>query len=97
MTPKIRVTIPAWLSITLREEDATAQALFFGDREYPTIKEIFEAAIQNDREDYLKWDILLCASRSTWEAPAQGLTSKTEPTPFAPPHGVVPKNSSCLP
>jgi len=47
------------LNIVLRENQAIAQAFFFGDREYPTVKEVFEVTIENKREQYLKWDILL--------------------------------------
>jgi len=49
------------LNIALGEGQAVAQALFFGDREYPTIKEVFEVTIENKREKYLNWDVLLSA------------------------------------
>jgi beta-lactamase superfamily II metal-dependent hydrolase len=49
------------LNIALGEGQAIAQALFFGDREYPTIKQIFEVTIENKRGKYLNWDVLLSA------------------------------------
>lgn len=47
------------VNVALGEGQAIAQALFFGDREYPTIKQIFEVTIENKREKYLNWDVLL--------------------------------------
>lgn len=48
------------LHITLKDKNAIAQALFFGDREYPSVKQIFEVTVQNKNEQYLRWDLLLC-------------------------------------
>jgi len=48
------------LNVALGEGKAIAQAFFLGDREYPTIKQIFEVTIENKREQYLNWDLLLC-------------------------------------
>lgn len=47
------------LQIVLKESDATAKALFFGDREYPTIKQIFDKTKEKDRTYYLEWDVML--------------------------------------
>lgn len=47
------------LQVTLKEDDVLGKAFFFGDREYPTIKQIFEVTIEKKRERYLYWDILL--------------------------------------
>lgn len=47
------------LHINIKEGNSSGKALFFGDREYPTIKEIFEVTIENNREQYLEWEILL--------------------------------------
>lgn len=47
------------LQVTLKEGDASGKAFFFGDREYPTIKQIFEVTIEHEREEYLYWDVLL--------------------------------------
>lgn len=47
------------LQVTLKEGDASGKAFFFGDREYPTIKQIFEVTIEHKCEKYLYWDILL--------------------------------------
>ena len=54
------------LNVTLFEGDRFAQFLFLGDREYPTIKRIFEtteAASKNgsDNTPYLYWNVMLCA------------------------------------
>jgi hypothetical protein len=49
------------LHITLSTDDGTktGTALFFGDRQYPTIKEIFDKTIEKKRTQYLKWDVML--------------------------------------
>lgn len=47
------------LHINLKEGHSSGKALFFGDREYPTIKQIFEVTIDHDREQLLEWDVLL--------------------------------------
>lgn len=49
------------LHINLKEGHSSGKALFFGDREYPTIKQIFDVTIEHDREQYLEWDILLAS------------------------------------
>lgn len=49
------------LQVTLKQGKQTGSAFFFGDREYPTIKQIFEVTIEHKREQYLAWDILLSA------------------------------------
>jgi len=47
------------LNIVLREGQGVGQFFFFGDREYPTIKQIFEVTEENGNEDYLTWDVML--------------------------------------
>ncbi len=47
------------LQITLKEGDSNAKALFFGDREYPTIKQIFDKTKEKKRTHYLEWDLML--------------------------------------
>jgi beta-lactamase superfamily II metal-dependent hydrolase len=49
------------VQVVLKDGKETGKALFFGDREYPTIKQIFEVTIEHKRQEYLKWDILLSA------------------------------------
>jgi hypothetical protein len=46
------------LHITLKNGSAEGRLLTFGDREYPTCKQIFEITIEREREQYLVWDIL---------------------------------------
>ena len=45
--------------ITLKEGKQVGQGFFFGDREYPTVKQIFETTEENKKTQYLSWDILL--------------------------------------
>jgi hypothetical protein len=47
------------LQVALKELGGSGKALFFGDREYLTIKQIFEATIEKKDEIRLEWDILL--------------------------------------
>jgi len=58
------------LHVALKNGDQTAMALFFGDREYPTTKLIFDTTIDHDREQYLNWDLLLsphhCSKRTMY-------------------------------
>jgi hypothetical protein len=49
------------LHVTLKQGKQTGKAFFFGDREYPTIKQIFKVTIEHKREQYLAWDVLLSA------------------------------------
>lgn len=49
------------LQVTLKQGEQTGKAFFFGDREYPTIKQIFKVTIEHRREQYLAWDVLLSA------------------------------------
>jgi hypothetical protein len=54
------------VNVVLSEGDQTRQFFFFGDREYPTIKRIFEATEKTkgtnvDNTPYLCWDAMLCA------------------------------------
>lgn len=54
------------LNIILWEGQKCCQFCFFGDREYPTIKRIFEttertAATPKNNTPYLYWDVMLCA------------------------------------
>jgi hypothetical protein len=58
------------MHVTLKSGDKDATALFFGDREYPTTKMIFEVTVEHDREKYLSWDLLLsphhCSKRTMY-------------------------------
>jgi len=47
------------LHVTLSNGTDTAKALFFGDREYPTVKQIFDVTIDRGNTAYLFWDVLL--------------------------------------
>jgi beta-lactamase superfamily II metal-dependent hydrolase len=47
--------------INLKEADAVGKALFFGDREYPLIKKIFDKTKERERTQYLEWDVMLAA------------------------------------
>jgi hypothetical protein len=47
------------IQLTLKEGAETGKGFFFGDREYPTLKQIFDTTIAHDREQYLYWDVLL--------------------------------------
>ena len=50
------------LNIVLWEGDKYGQFMFFGDREYPTIKRIFETTEEHeDNIPYLYWNAMLCA------------------------------------
>lgn len=49
------------LQITLTEGSGVGKALFFGDREYPTIKQIFDKTKERERDQYLKWNVHLAA------------------------------------
>ena len=54
------------LNVVIREGDKYGQFFFFGDREYPTIKRIFETTEQRkadgtDNTGYLFWNVMLCA------------------------------------
>jgi hypothetical protein len=47
------------LNIVLQEAGTYAQFFFFGDREYPTIKRIFETTEQSSNTGYLGWNVML--------------------------------------
>jgi hypothetical protein len=49
------------MNVVLWEGKKCAQFFFFGDREYPTIKRIFEATEGTDSTGYLFWNVLLCS------------------------------------
>lgn len=49
------------LNVVLWEGKAHGQFFFFGDREYLTIKRIFETTEQGGNTDYLGWDVMLCS------------------------------------
>ena len=54
------------LNVVLWEGDKYAQFFFFGDREYPTIKRIFQETEANKANTpYLYWDVMLCAHHSS--------------------------------
>lgn len=47
------------LHVTLSNGTKTAKALLFGDREYPTVKQIFDLTVERGNTAYLFWDVLL--------------------------------------
>jgi hypothetical protein len=50
------------LNVVLREGQKYAQFMFFGDREYPTIKQIFTKTEERKKFIfYLGWDVMLCS------------------------------------
>lgn len=50
------------LNVVLWEGEKYCQFFFFGDREYPGIKQIFETTIENkDNRAYLYWNVMLCS------------------------------------
>jgi hypothetical protein len=50
------------LNVVIWEGEEYGQFFFFGDREYVTIKRIFETTEQNDQNrPYLQWDVILSA------------------------------------
>jgi hypothetical protein len=50
------------LNVTLFDGDKYGQFFFFGDREYPTIKRIFECTEEHpDNKPYLFWNVMLCS------------------------------------
>ncbi|MGE3803431.1 MAG: hypothetical protein AB7K24_02020 [Gemmataceae bacterium] len=50
------------LNVVLREGDKIGQFMFFGDREYPTIKRIFTKTEERKTFiPYLYWNVMLCA------------------------------------
>lgn len=50
------------MNVVLREQGHYAQFFFFGDREYPTIKQIFETTEYNKiNVPYLYWHVMLCS------------------------------------
>lgn len=62
------------LHVCLKKNEKTGKALFFGDRAYPTVKQIFDKTIERDRVEYLQWDILLaphhCSKKAMyWQGP----------------------------
>ncbi len=49
------------LHITLKDGEETGKAIFFGDREYPTIKKIYDKTKEKDRTQYLEWNLMLAS------------------------------------
>lgn len=50
------------LNIVIWDEKKYGQFFFFGDREYPTIKRIFETTEKNEQNKaYLFWHVMLCS------------------------------------
>jgi hypothetical protein len=49
------------LNVVLWEGEKYAQFFFFGDREYPTIKRIFETTESTGNTPYLYWHVMLCS------------------------------------
>ncbi len=56
------------LHVTLKQGDAVGSALFFGDHEYPTLKQIFELTIERENEEYLRWNLMLAAHHCSKKA-----------------------------
>lgn len=69
------------LNIALREGEKYAQFFFFGDREYPTIKRIFQVTEANKTNvTYLNWDVMLAShhcSKSVMYWKDEGQTDET--------------------
>ncbi len=62
------------LNIVLREGKTFAQFMFFGDREYPTIKQIFIKTEERNNTFYLGWDVMLSSHHCSkavmhWQEP----------------------------
>lgn len=50
------------INIVIHEKEKYGQFFFFGDREYPAIKQIFETTEKNKKNtQYLGWDVMLCS------------------------------------
>ena len=49
------------MNVVIWEGDKYGQFFFLGDREYPTIKQIFEVTEACNNKPYLYWDVMLCA------------------------------------
>jgi hypothetical protein len=49
------------LNIVLWEGNKCAQFFFFGDREYPSITQIFDVTEAGNNKAYLYWDVMLCS------------------------------------
>lgn len=50
------------LNVVIWEGEKYSQFFFFGDREYPSIKQIFETTEKNKTNTaYLSWDVMLCS------------------------------------
>lgn len=47
------------LQIVIKEGDGAGKALSFGDRAYPTIKQIIDKTKEKDRTEYLEWNVML--------------------------------------
>ena len=47
------------MQIEVKDCDGVGKALFFGDRAYPTIKQIFDKTKEKDRTEYLEWNVML--------------------------------------
>jgi hypothetical protein len=49
------------LNVVLWEGDKCAQFFFFGDREYPSITQIYDVTEAGTNTAYLRWDVMLCS------------------------------------
>jgi hypothetical protein len=49
------------LNVVLLEGEKYAQFFFFGDREYPSITQIFDVTEAGKNTPYLYWDVMLCS------------------------------------
>lgn len=47
------------MQIEVKDGDGAGKALFFGDRAYPTIKQIFDKTKEKERTEYLEWNVML--------------------------------------
>lgn len=47
------------LQVTLGAGEKSGKGLFFGDRDYPSVKRIFDKTKEKKRPEYLEWNVLL--------------------------------------
>jgi hypothetical protein len=47
------------MQIDVKDGAGAGKALFFGDRAYPTIKQIFDKTKEKERTEYLEWNVML--------------------------------------
>lgn len=49
------------MQVDLKDGTFHTKALFFGDREYPTVKHIFDKTREKGNDHYVEWDLMLAA------------------------------------